>query len=72
MTTKTSIDAIMDAINQYKNLAIECELEENELEIERLAEEKKDKLHTIMTLVRIAQQDAVIEALKETISKIKE
>jgi hypothetical protein len=71
MTNKTSIDAIMDAINQYKNLAIECELEENKLEIERLAEEKKDKLHTIMTLVRIAQQDAVIEALKDAIGGYK-
>jgi hypothetical protein len=68
---KTSLDAIMDAINEYKNLAIQCELEESELEIERLAEEKKCKLDTIMTLVRMAQQDAVIKVLKDIIGENK-
>jgi hypothetical protein len=69
MATKTSFDAIMDAINEYKDLAIQCELEENELEVERLTDEKKFKLDTIMTLIRIAQQDAVIKALKDIIGE---
>jgi hypothetical protein len=52
MATKTSFDAIMDAINEYKNLAIECVLITDEAVVQKKSEEKAAKLEQIMTLIK--------------------
>lgn len=65
-----SMKEIMTAIDEYKNLAIQCVLEEDELLIQKKSEAKAEKLEQIMQLIRISQQDAVISELKKTIESL--
>jgi hypothetical protein len=52
MATNSSFDAIMDAINEYKDLAIECVLATDEVVVQKKSEEKSAKLDQIMTLIK--------------------
>jgi hypothetical protein len=52
MATRTSFDAIMDAINEYKDLAIQCVLATDVVIVKRISEEKAAKLDQIMMLIK--------------------
>jgi hypothetical protein len=65
-----SISKILTAIDEYKDLAIECVLQENENVVKALSIAKAQKLEEVMILIKLAQQDAVIAELKKAISNI--
>jgi hypothetical protein len=58
MATNSSFDAIMDAIIEYKNLAIECVLATDEVVVQKKSEEKAAKLDQIMTLIKEYKKEA--------------
>lgn len=65
-----SISQILTTIDEYKDLAIECALQQSELVVKELAKSKAEKLEQIMILISILQKDAVISELNKTIRNL--
>lgn len=55
------MNEILDAIDEYKNLAIECVLQENELTVKDLSEKKSEKLAQIMQLLKSHSKEELSE-----------
>lgn len=61
---------LLDVIEEYKNLAIECALQENETNVKDLAERKSCKLNQILKLINLLQIRAEIKGMKEAAEKL--